>query len=280
MSEFSLLSLNTFGIPFYLGWGRLVRLTRELDRLRVTAICLQEVQQNAYAPLVQRGLASYPHHIFERHRYAPKGGLAVFSRLPLAHHRFDVYQDRGAWHSISFADWALYKGILSVHLAVDDLQIIVLNTHLNANYTGAWHRENPLARIQTRQVEQLIRAIRSISNEALVIVCGDLNFPRASFLYEDLIIGGGLVDPMVDDQRSTYRPFPLVPSKWKISLDYVLYRPPVQQNVHVQADLLEIEDSAKRHPVQRFLTDHNALVLKIGWTSANPASDGDDQTRG
>jgi len=72
MGEFSLLSLNTFGIPFYLGWGRLSRLTRELDRLHVTAICLQEIQQNAYAHLIQRGLTSYPHSAYERYRYAPK----------------------------------------------------------------------------------------------------------------------------------------------------------------------------------------------------------------
>ncbi len=268
MSEFSLLSLNTFGIPFYMGWGRLKRLTRELDKISVTAICLQEVQQNAYAPLVRRGLTSYPYHVFERHRYAPKGGLAVFSCLPLARHHFEVYQDRGAWHSLSIADWALYKGILSVHLVVDGQQIVVLNTHMNANYSGLWHRENLLVQIQAHQVEQLIQTIHSISDESLLIVCGDLNFPRSTFLYDDLISGSQLIDPMADDPRSTYRPFPLVPAKWKIPLDYVLYRPPVHKDVQVHADLIEVEDSGKSHPIQRFLTDHNALLLKIVWNSA------------
>lgn len=277
MSEFSLLSLNTFGIPFYMGWGRLKRLTRELDQISVTAICLQEVQQNAYAPLVRRGLTSYPHHIFERHRYAPKGGLAVFSRIPLDRHRFEVYQDRGAWHSLSIADWALYKGILSVHLDVDGQQIIVLNTHMNANYSGIWHRENPLVQIQAHQVEQLIQTINSIPDDLLLVVCGDLNFPRATFLYDNLISGGRLVDPMADDPRSTYRPFPLVPAKWKIPLDYVLYRRPIHKDVQVYTDLIEVEDSRKSHPVQRFLTDHNALLLKIGWDSANPGCYSEDK---
>jgi len=275
MSEFSLLSLNTFGLPFYLGWGRLKRLTRVLDRLSVTAICLQEVQQNAYAPLVRRGLTTYPHHIFERHRYAPKGGLAVFSRLSLARHRFEVYQDRGAWYSLSFADWALYKGILSVHLEVDGQLVVVLNTHMNANYSGIWHRGNPMAQIQIHQVEQLIQAIHSTPEDALLVVCGDLNFPRGSFLYDALISGDRLVDPMAEDPRSTYRPFPLVPSKWNIPLDYVLYRQPVHKDVQVHADLIEVVDSEKSHPVQRFLTDHNALSLKISWDSAKPGPNGE-----
>jgi endonuclease/exonuclease/phosphatase family metal-dependent hydrolase len=269
MGEFSLLSLNTFGIPFYLGWGRLSRLTRVLDSLSVTAICLQEVQQNAYAPLIQRGLISYPHTIYERHSYAPKGGLAVFSRLPFAQHHFEVYQDRGNWLSISFADWALYKGILSVHFEVDGLPIIVLNTHMNANYSGVWHRANPMTQILERQVQQLTRAIHSLPEEALVIACGDLNFPKASFLYEELIVQNNLVDPLSEDQRSTYRPFPLVPSKWNTSLDYVLVRQPAKKNFQVHADLMMIEDSTKRLSVQRFLTDHNALMLKIGWDSVN-----------
>lgn len=276
MSEFSLLSLNTFGIPFYLGWSRLARLARQLDRSQVTAICLQEVQQNAYAPLVRRNLTAYPHHIFERHRYAPKGGLAVFSHLPITRHRFDVYQDRGAWHSISIADWALYKGILSIHLNLDGQSIVVLNTHMNANYSGVWLRENPLSRIQSRQVDQLIQKIHSIPEDTLLIVCGDLNFPRSSFLYEELITGGRLVDPLVDDQRSTYRPFPLVPAKWKIPLDYVLYRQCAGTTLNVSADVIEIEDTTKQHNVQRFLTDHNALMLRLEWdTDGSPQKTGD-----
>jgi hypothetical protein len=269
MGEFSLLSLNTFGIPFYLGWGRLGRLTRELDRLHVTAICLQEIQQNAYAHLIQRGLTSYPHSAFERYRYAPKGGLAVFARLPWIEQRFEVYNDRGAWHSISFADWALYKGIQSVSFDVDGLPVTVLNTHLNANYSGVWHQNNRLARILHRQVQQLDQAIRSFPEESLVILCGDFNFPRHSFLYEELVEQNDLVDPLAEDQRHTYRPFPLVPSKWKTSLDYVLVRRPARMELQVQADLIAIEDTTKLLPIQRFLTDHNALVLRARWEVDN-----------
>jgi len=101
--------------------------------------------------------------------------------------------------------------------------------------------------------------------EALIILCGDLNFPRASFLYEELVIQNGLTDPLLDDPRPTYRPFPLVPSKWKTSLDYILYRIPDGKDFNVQADILPIEDSSQKNALRRFLTDHCALTLSISW---------------
>jgi endonuclease/exonuclease/phosphatase family metal-dependent hydrolase len=267
MGEFSLLSLNTFGLPLYLGWGRLRRMAGELNRLPVTAICLQEVAQNAYVSLIQRGLADYPHQLSERHHYAPKGGLALFSRLPFAGQRFEVYQDRGAWHSISSIERAQQKGIQLASYEIENLSVFVLNTHMNANYFGVWHPANRLTQILHHQVQQLNQAIQFLPEEALVLVCGDLNFPRSSFLYEELIAHNNLLDPLAGDPRSSYRPFPLAPAKWNTSLDYVLARRPAGISFQVQADLVPIEDTSKQHPVQRFLTDHNALVLRVHWDS-------------
>lgn len=265
MNEFSLLSLNTFGIPFYLSWERMGRLARRLDPLPVTAICLQEIQQNAYSRLIQRGLNSYPHAAYERHHYAPKGGLATFSRLSCVQHRFEVYHQRGTWHSLSFADWATYKGFQSVDFEIGGTPLTVINTHMNANYGGAWHANNRLSQILSHQVHQLSRAIRSLPGETLVIICGDFNFPRNSFLYDELIAQADLLDPLAGDHRPTYRPFPLAPKKWKTSLDYVLVRRPAGMKVQVQANLVPIEDTATKLPIRRFLTDHNALVLHARW---------------
>jgi endonuclease/exonuclease/phosphatase family metal-dependent hydrolase len=267
MGEFSLLSLNTFGLPLYMGWGRLRRMARELNRLPATAICLQEVQQNAYVALLQRGLPDYPHHLFERHHFAPRGGLALFSRLPFAGRRFEVYQDRGGMFSISFIERLQHKGIQLAYFEIENLPVFVLNTHMNANYGGVWHPANHLTRILHSQVQQLNQAIHFLPQDALILICGDLNFPRNSFLYEELIAHNHLFDPLRDDPRATYRPFPLAPAKWNTSLDYVLVRRPAGMSVRAQADLLPIEDTAKQHPVQRFLTDHNALVLHVQWDS-------------
>ena len=265
MNEFSLLSLNTFGIPFFLSSKRLERLASELDQLGPTIACLQEIQQNAYAPLLARHLPSYPQRAIFPHIYAPKGGLGVFSRVPLLQQRFEPYPDRGLRFFITFADWALYKGVLVVHLQIEGVDVFILNTHLNANYSGDWHHKNPLALVQLGQVQKVSSLLEEMPADTLTILCGDLNFPRASFLYNELVIQNGLTDPLSDDPRPTYRPFPLVPSRWKTSLDYILFRIPQGKDFNVQADILPIEDSNQKSALRRFLTDHCALTLKVRW---------------
>lgn len=265
MGVFSLLSLNTFAVPFYLGWERLGRLAEQLDGSPYDVICLQEIQQNAYAGLLRRKLASYPHSAYVKHWYAPQGGLVAFSRIPLQERSFSVFRQRGAWLSISLADWGLYKGIQALRFKVDGMSIYILNTHLHANYSGVWHLKNRLSRILLSQVQQLVQSIHSCPVEALVVACGDFNFPRDSFLYRELIDKSDLCDPLAEDLRPTYRPFPLVPEKWKTSLDYVILRKPAGMKIEVIPDLLEIEDASKDSHWQRFLTDHNALVLQVNW---------------
>ena len=267
IDEFTLLSLNTFGIPFFLSWGRLIRLAGELERLDSTVICLQEIQQNAYAPLLVRHLPAYPHRAVFPHVYAPKGGLGIFSCIPLIQQCFEPYLDRGLRFFITFADWALFKGVLIVNLQIEGINIFVLNTHMNANYSGDWHPKNPLALVQLRQIQKVSALLKEMPAEALIILCGDLNFPRASFLYEELVAQNGLSDPLRDDPRPTYRPFPLVPSRWSTSLDYILYRLPEGRDFNVRADILPLEDSSQKSPLRRFLTDHCALSLNVKWNA-------------
>jgi len=267
-SEFSLLSLNTFGIPFFLSWGRLIRLASHLEQSAPTVICLQEIQQNAYAPLLVRHLPTYSQRAIFPYFYAPKGGLGTFSQVPLIQRRFEPYLDRGLRFLITFADWALFKGVLIVQLQID----FILNTHLNANYSGDWHPKNPLALVQRKQVQKISTLLDEIPAKALIILCGDFNFPRTSFLYEELVMQNRLIDSLNDDPRPTYRPFPLVPSSWKTSLDYILYRIPQGKDFNIQADILPVEDSKQKRTLKRFLTDHCALTLNIKWRTQNKLS--------
>src|SRR6266496_4472370 len=115
MFEFSLLSLNTFGLPLFLGWNRLSRLMRQLDPL-ATVLCLQEIQQNAYVSLLNRGLPRHKYHACEYNWFAPKGGLFTAAIEPLHENEFVAYENRGRAFSARFADWALNKGMLVSHL--------------------------------------------------------------------------------------------------------------------------------------------------------------------
>jgi hypothetical protein len=265
MPHFSLLSLNTFGLPFFLGWSRLGRLARELTAHDTTLLCFQEIQQNAYIPLLRRLLTRYPISAFERNRLAPKGGLLTLSRVPMLADEFVPYRNRGHWRGLGFGDWALNKGVLRTVLAVEGRRVVVLSTHLHANYAGDWRPENSTAQIQRDQVLHLAEMVRQQPPEALVIACGDYNFPRGTFLYQEFLAETGMHDPLAEDPRPTYRPFPLVPARWNLSLDFVFVRQPDWPGLDLQSDVFTIEDTTGRWPHQRFLSDHNALTLNATW---------------
>lgn len=266
MAEFSLLSLNTFGLPLFLGLGRLVRLTRQLDRYPASVLCFQEIQQNAYVPFLKRGLPDYPHRAFESSFFAPKGGLFTAARVPLQTTQFVPYENRGRFFSAGIADWALNKGVLLSNFAIQDQPIVVMNTHLHANYAGHWHPDNAMSRIQRDQVAHLAAMVNEQPRDAIVIVCGDFNFPRSTYLYDELLGACELQDPLADDPRPTYRPFPLMKNeKWSLPIDFVFVRAPLHRDVAVHADIVEIEDETRTFAPQRFLTDHNALTLELTW---------------
>jgi endonuclease/exonuclease/phosphatase family metal-dependent hydrolase len=265
MASFSLLSLNTFGVPL-LSSRRLHRLTAELMRLAPTVICLQEIQQNIYLPLLKHGLAPYSHFAFFHNRIAPKGGLfiATASACPEIESKFFPFPNQGRLLSIGFSDWWLNKGVLRVSLEVGGCRFVIMNTHLQANYAGDWQLSNLQTQIQLDQVSYLVELIHAQPVDAWVIVCGDFNFPRQTPVYEWMAVHSGLIDPLAQDPRPTYQPFPLVPSRWKMALDYFFYRAPPEDASKVMADIIPIVNNEAHFAYQRFLTDHKALILQIG----------------
>ena len=265
MALFSLLSLNTFGVPLYLSTGRIKHLSAELNRLAPSIMCLQEIQQNAYLPLLEQGLTSYSQLAFFRNRFSPKGGLftASVSDCKVMKSDFFPFPNQGRPLSIGFSDWALNKGVLLVSLEVHERCFIIMNTHLQANYLGDWRSSNRQTKIQLDQVAYLVELIHTQPKDAWVIVCGDFNFPRQAPAYQYMFSHSGLTDALADDPRSTYQPFPLVSAKWRTSLDYIYYRAPAGETAHVTADILPVVNSVAKRPFQRFLTDHHALTLNI-----------------
>ena len=260
-----MLTLNAFGLPMFLASRRWPRLVRELHRHPVSVLCLQEIQQNHYLRQLLSDLKGYEHFAYHPHRLAPRGGLFTASRLPIERNDFAPYRHRGRWLSAAAGDRFLGKGFLSTHLQLGGVPIAVLNTHLNANYSGDWSPANGFARVLHEQVRQLAEWVMAQPREAMLIICGDFNFPRPSFLYQALMHDTGLIDPLADDPRPTYRPFGGIPKKWALPIDFVLVRPPSHVPINMKADIVPFEDSAAVHAHRRFLSDHCALTLHLTW---------------
>jgi endonuclease/exonuclease/phosphatase family metal-dependent hydrolase len=265
MPSFSLLTLNSFGLPFFLGWQRMHTLAGELDQRADTVLCFQEIQQDAYVPVLRKYLKNFPYQFYKQNAFAPMGGLVTASRLPFVQNEFLPFPNRGNLFSIGFADYALQKGVMVTRSDVEGQPVVVMNTHVHANYQGKWHKENKLAKIQSDQVNYLAEQAASQPRDALVIICGDFNFPRETFLYEILAENNGFEDPLKNDPRPTYRPVSFMASKWSVKLDFIFYRKPDNIDMKIDADILPIENSKGRNSFTRFLSDHCALTLIASW---------------
>src|SRR5688500_17198599 len=159
MTNFSLLTLNCYGVPAPGTAQRLSLLAQTLNSESLSAVCLQEVQSNRYCKQLRRACTSYPASAFEPFIHAPKGGLLTLSQYAIEESKFLIYEERGLWYTPALADWILHKGILISHMDVSGVPIVLINTHLTANYTGDWNRTNPYAKHEHLQLQQLAKLV-------------------------------------------------------------------------------------------------------------------------
>ena len=260
--SFSLLTLNCFGGYLPYTSRRLLALAQELERRADQVVCLQEIQLNHYRRLLVRACASYPYSFYEPYLHCPKGGLLTLSRISMSKH-FEPYAERGLWYTPMFMDKLLYKGMLIHTFTWAGLPMVLINTHILANYVGDWERRGMYARVEETQLRQLAEKVREQPADSIVIVVGDFNIPRGGLLYHDFLANSGLTDPLAGDARPTLRLPPGVPARFSLPIDYALIRIPAACSLKIDCDLCFSNKYRIDHWHQGYLSDHLGIELKI-----------------
>jgi endonuclease/exonuclease/phosphatase family metal-dependent hydrolase len=259
-----LLSLNCLGVPFLPGTrARLATLGRDLDASDLDIICLQEIQFAGFVPLLRARLPGFPHVAHVPFLHAPKGGLMTFSRRPLAGREFTLYRTSGHVYTPAVADWLLRKGVLATRLTVGDTPVVVLNTHLLANYSGDWSPYNRFARQQQQQLAQLEEVVNAIEPEALLLLAGDFNVPRGSWLYDAFVHGTRLQDLMADSAAPTYRRAFLMPGRYAQAIDFVFARPPAGRRLRASARLVYEDQVELVNGWTSYISDHYGIRAEL-----------------
>jgi endonuclease/exonuclease/phosphatase family metal-dependent hydrolase len=262
----NLVTLNIFGVPFMQDTrARLATIARELDSHALDVICLQEVQLFTYVPLLDEAFSKFPFKAYERFIYAPKGGLLTFSRRRLERTDFILYPERGWWHTPSLADRLLHKGILLIELRYADQHVIILNTHLTANYNGDWSPVNRYARLAHAQLRQLAEVVNQLNPASIVIIAGDFNLPRHSWLYDDFMARTGVIDPLAGDLTPTYYPIVSLPDRYQQAIDYTFVRIPPNCPVKVRAKLVFTQEVTLTSGSSGRVSDHAGIELSLNW---------------
>ncbi|MEO7839422.1 MAG: endonuclease/exonuclease/phosphatase family protein, partial [Anaerolineales bacterium] len=233
----SLLTLNCFGTPVPKARRRLRALARQLEHSTIQLVCLQEVQLVFFQRLLIQACASYPFQAYEPHLHSPKGGLVTLSRMPLTAQRFETYTEQGHWYLPTAMDRFLRKGMLISSLHWEGAPVVVINTHIIANYNGDWERQGVFARMQEKQLHQLAEVVAIQPSNALVVVVGDFNIPRGSRLYKNFLQRTGLIDTLAEDRRPTHRPPRGVPAHYSLPIDFVFVQVPQSLSLQIKCDL-------------------------------------------
>lgn len=265
-TTFSLLTFNCFGGLNWTTPRRLRSLAREIRTLAPSTVCLQEVQSNLALRLLLRLVEDYPGHAYLPGLSAPLGSLLVLARAPLHSPHFARYVNQGAWLGPTVMDQLTKKGMLLSRTHQAGQPIIVINTHLVANYMANWRRDSRAARDQENQLRQLATVVQEQPQEAIVLVAGDFNIPRGSWLYSAFLEQSGMVDPLAGDMRPTYRPFPGVPVRYALPIDFVFVRTPPGLAVQTETAFCFSEQCSYVGGGQGYLSDHLGVLVRLTWT--------------
>jgi endonuclease/exonuclease/phosphatase (EEP) superfamily protein YafD len=190
--------------------------------------------------------------------------LVTLSRLPLTAQHFETYTEQGRWYLPTAMDRFLRKGMLVTSLQWAHVPVVIINTHIMANYNGDWERQGVFARMQEKQLQQLAGMVAAQPAEALVVVVGDFNIPRGSRLYMDFLERSGLIDTLAGDLRPTHRPPPGVPAHYSLPIDFVFARVPQRLSLQITCDLRFSSKLDITHRHHDYLSDHNAI--EVGFT--------------
>jgi endonuclease/exonuclease/phosphatase family metal-dependent hydrolase len=260
---FSLLTLNCFGLWLPTTERRLKALANELEQSPYQVVCLQEIQLHQYQRLLVKECASYSYSFHEPYLHCPKGGLLTLSRIPFANTSFEPYEERGLWYTPMLLDRLFFKGMSIISLTWKDIPLVIINTHLLANFAGDWERHGMYARVEEKQLQQLAETVRTQPMDSVIIVVGDFNIPRGSRLYQDFLVHSGLTDLLAGDTRPTLRLPPGVPSQFSLAIDYALVRIPDQYSFRIDCDLCFSKKYRIDNRYQGYLSDHHGIETHI-----------------
>ena len=96
-----------------------------------------------------------------------------------------------------------------------------------------------------------------------MVVAGDFNVPRGSWLYDAFLEATGLCDPLAGDDRPTYRPAFPVPARYALPFDLLLVRPPAGSEIAASARLVFQEKTRFVTGRVDYLSDHYGVEADI-----------------
>jgi len=181
----SIISFNTLGVPVASKQltERYVTLANSIgDSTDANILAFQEVHTYVHLHLLKRFLKTFPYVVYKKALYGPKGGLVIFSKLPIVSENFSKFNLRGNLKDQTFYARLIRNGILVCKLK--NHPVYILNTYFTTNPDINWLMKKPFTQIQEAQIHDLAKVITHIQQpDTTIILTGDFNFTKDSSSY-------------------------------------------------------------------------------------------------
>jgi len=221
-------------------------------------VALQEIHTYFVLKLLRSKLTSYPHVIYKKFLYGPKGGLVTFSKLPLEEVKYTNFQKRGSLFNTSFIARVTRNGILSCKLKT--LPIYVLNTHASPNLDHDHSENNRFVKYIVTQLNQIAKFTNQLSsNKQAVIVAGDLNTGKDSDSYKNFIKKANLTDVFSKFSYPTQHQEFLPKNKTVKCIDYIFVGSDNAKINVLRTSYLFTKKYLLKKGKLRYLSDHIGL---------------------
>lgn len=239
---------------------RINKIGELLEKEQADVILLQEVHTYLVLNLLKTKLRSYPYLAYKQYVYGPRGGLVIFSKHPFEHLEYTNYKRKGSLLNKSVVAHIIQNGILTIKIKKQP--IYFLNTYITPNMDYNFTKNNRFARYIEYQLRQLAYVIKQFSSQGDVIIGGDFNTDKKSYLYKTFTELSKTTDIFEKDTMPTkHQEF--YPAHIQVErLDYLFHfgktKPTVISSEHLFTKKIPLKNGDFS-----YLSDHVALKATI-----------------
>ncbi|SRR6266568_2685885 len=265
-NKLSLLSFNTLGTPFFAPYitKRYRKTAQLINSGNFDIICLQEIFTYYHFYLFKKKLTNYPYAIYQKNPFGPRGGLVIFSKLPLSNLEFVSFSYPPKTFIPIYTRLA-QQGILSAQ--IEDFSIRIATTHLSSDTIHNLTPKNKLYYLIKSQSQEVATVINRYAQEQSLILAGDFNIAKKSALYQEFLHKAQANDVFANDEKPTYFPdrvsyFYRAPAD---RCDYIFYKTR-QKRIAVRSSGYEfVKDETLSNNKKSYLSDHIGLhcILEV-----------------
>jgi exonuclease III len=200
-------SFNVSGLPYPPHLPLRMRAIAEyFEKSDADVLLFQEVHTYKLLRFLKNHLPSFTHGTYVRTLLGPKGGLVIFSRLPVDGVRF-----RG-----------VTKGTKKGMLITSITGVTVVNVHLSANKDGDWSPGNRYHAKQSVQLHDVAKQLAVLKGK--LVIGGDFNLARHCDLYEKFVEQTRLYDTAGPDTTPSFHMAFLPSDRTPVCIDFIFTR--------------------------------------------------------